>query len=360
MATTRRGKIFYADAAKGYTIKVLIDVLAGSLSRTSIRLKNKGIFIKDADAKKHMLFYISLLREKFRSFRCTKEMMFSLNLKHLQKMVRNVKKKDSMILFIEKSKPDKLGISIRPEGGATRRSSRTETMYITIQKDSNDIVEDFRLPEIHETDEGKEIKVYGHPMVIEAPDFQKIKKFSSIGKEVMVKIQRSNYISFYCDSGEIYSDELSFGEIHDTLNSESETDDSEYDSESESDSSESESDSEEETSRDEEDEDEEEEDESEEDDEYTNDESEDIPGLYQAEFFMSTFSLLVKLPGLCSQMEFYAPRVECYPLKIGMNAGFLGDIKIFIKDIHQIAFEESLPQSNSLNTNNGIRSRSKN
>ena len=230
MATTRRGKLFYADAAKGYTIKVLIDVLAGSLSRTSIRLKNKGIFIKDADAKKHMLFYISLLREKFRSYRCTKEIIFSLNLKHLQKMVRNVKKKDSMILFIEKSRPDKLGISIRPEGGATRRSSRTETMYITIQKDSNEIVEDFRLPEVHQTDDGETIKVYGHPMVIEAPDFQKIKKFSSIGKEVTVKMQRSNYISFYCDSGEIYSDELSFGEIHETLDSESEDEDSDYES----------------------------------------------------------------------------------------------------------------------------------
>jgi len=50
-------------------------------------------------------------------------------------------------------------------------------------------------------------------------------------------------------------------------------------------------------------------------------------------------------------MEFYSPRVECYPLKIGMNAGFLGDIKIFIKDIHQIAFEESLLQNNSININ---------
>nr|QBK85561.1 MAG: proliferating cell nuclear antigen [Marseillevirus LCMAC101] len=349
MATTRRGKIFYADAAKGYTIKVLIDVLAGSLSRTSIRLKNKGIFIKDADAKKHMLFYISLLREKFRSYRCTKEIIFSLNLKHLQKMVRNVKKKDSMILFIEKSRPDKLGISIRPEGGATRRSSRTETMYITIQKDSNDILEDFRLPEVHETDENETIKVYGHPMVIEAPDFQKIKKFSSIGKEVTVKMQRSNYISFYCDSGEIYSDELSFGEIHETLDSESEDEDSDSDYESDDTSADGESEEESATSGSE---DEESEDESE------AEESEDIPGLYQAEFFMSTFSLLVKLPGLCSQMEFYAPRVECYPLKIAMNAGFLGDIKIFIKDIHQIAFEESLPQNNAININNG-RSRSK-
>jgi hypothetical protein len=356
MATTRRGKIFYADAAKGYTIKVLIDVLAGSLSRTSIRLKNKGIFIKDADAKKHMLFYISLLREKFRSFRCTKEIIFSLNLKHLQKMVRNVKKKDSMILFIEKSRPDKLGISIRPEGGVARRSSRTETMYITIQKDSNDIVEDFRLPEVHETDDGDPVKVYGHPMVIEAPDFQKIKKFSSIGKEVMVKMQRSNYISFYCDSGEIYSDELSFGEIHETLDSESETDTSDYDSDSDECQS---AESEEDTATNDGGEDDEDTGASDEDTgtSESDDESEEIPGLYQAEFFMSTFSLLVKLPGLCSQMEFYAPRVECYPLKIGMNAGFLGDIKIFIKDIHQIAFEESLPQNNSININS--RSRSK-
>ena len=310
-STTQKNKLFYCDAAKGYTIKVLIDVLAGSLSRSSFRLEKNGIFIKDADPKKHMLFSINLERERFRSFRCAKEMIFSLNLRHLQKMVRNVKKKDSMILFIDKSNPGKLGISIRPESATSRSSSRIETMYITIQNDSDNTLENFSLPEVYRSEEGEDIKVYGHPMVIEAPDFQKIKKFSSIGKEITVRMQKSNFISFYCDSGEVYSDELSFGYIHD--------DDSEEDSSDESTNDSSNEDSE------------------------SNEDSSEIPNLYQADFYMSSFSLLVKLPGLCSQMKFYAPKIDHFPLKIGMDAGRLGEINIFIKDIQQIAYEDSLP-----------------
>ncbi len=326
------GKLFYAEAAKGYIIKVMLDVLGGAMSRTSFRFTKKGIFNRAADPNKHILFDIVLKRSNFKSYICKRSCTFSLNLNHIQKMVKNVKKKDSVILFIDRKKPDKLGITIRPEGGNPRRAPRKENIYITIQREEH--ADELLLPEVYKENDDL-FQVYRYPMVIDAPDFQKIKKMASVGKVVSVRMQKSNYISFYCDAGEVYSSELEFGEILDNPESDSSSSD-----ESDEEESDEETSSEEESS-DEESSDEEVSESEEESDNESNDE-EDIKGLYKADFHMSMFSLLVKLPGLCSQMQFYSPVIQRYPLKIQVNAGTLGEIKIFIKDTQQIAYEESI------------------
>lgn len=316
-----KGKLFFAEAQKGYTFKVLVDSLAGALSRAVFQLTKTGVFSRNADPNCHILYDFSLYRENFRRYAFTKPVTFSVNVKHLQKMVRNIKKKDSVAIFIDKTNPDRMGLLIRPDSGS-KDSSRSETIYITIQHEN--IPNPLILPEYCENEDGKSKKVYGFPMVIGSQDFQKIKKMSSVGKVIMVRMQKSNYISFYCDAGEIYSNELSFGEVVD--NPDSDSDDSERSESAEEvengkvdDASESgSSDSEEEV------------------------ETDEIKGWYEAEFYMNIFSLLVKLPGLCTQMQFFAPKVERYPLKIMMEAGNLGDIKIFIKDIEQILREESM------------------
>ncbi len=336
-----RGKLFYADAAKGYTIKVMVDVLSGALSRTTISLGTKGISIRKMDTNKHILFDIEMPREKFREYRCRKPMRVSLNLKHLQKMVRNVKKKDSMIIFVDKKRPTKLGLSIRPEGATAQRSTRIETVYIAIQVE-DDPEESADLPDTYTTESGETRSVYGHPMVIGATDFQKIKKMATVGKEIVVKMQKNNYISFYSDT-DIFSSELEFGEVMD--DPESDSDDDELLNESDV------SDEEEyvgsnEASESEEDSGEESDHGSEGD---APDNSDDPEGWYDATFYTSMFSLLVKLPGLCSQMQFYAPKFG-YPLKIKMDAGtgnsILGVIQVYIKDINMINREQSFSQNN--------------
>lgn len=284
--SSRKNKIFYADAAKGYTIKVLFDVLSNPLSRVTLNLTKEGIFIRRMDQAKSILFNASLYMQNFRTYICKEPKRISLNLKHLQSLIKNVKKKDVMIIFMDKSKPGKLGFAIRD---GSKKSTRTETVYFTIQEET--INDD---PNILELEERDEEKVYEFPKVIESSDFQKIKKMSQVGKEITIKMHGSDYISFYCESG-CYSDELEFGEI---------IDDSEEESSEESES------------------------ESEEDE------------MYQADFKANHFSMLVKLPGLCSQMQFYAPKFKGYPLKISMPAGtgqsILGEVQVYIKDVDQI------------------------
>jgi len=336
MGSTSRGKLFYADASKGYTIKVLVDVLSGALSRATFHLGKEGVSIRKMDANTNILFDITLPREKFREYKCKREMDVSLNLKHLQKMIRNVKKKDSMRIFVDPKISDKLGFSIRPESGTSSRgSTRKETVFISVQRE--ELLERLGLPEMCEVEDGKYEPVYGYPMVIGATDFQKVKKMTTIGKEIVIRMQKNNYISFYSDA-DIYSNMLEFGEILDNPESEEEddavgsdedqdeiSDNEEIIGESEG-SSDSESDSEDEELSE------------------SDEEDDSLKGWYEASFYTSIISLLVKLPGLCSQMQFYAPRFG-FPLKIKMDAGTgnstLGTIQVYIKDIARINSQTS-------------------
>jgi hypothetical protein len=78
----------------------------------------------------------------------------------------------------------------------------------------------------------------------------------------------------------------------------------------------------------------------------------EIKGLFEAQYYSSILTKLVKLPGLCTQMQFYAPAVPRFPLRIEVNAGqggfTLGTIQVFVKDINQITYEESLRSEESL------------
>lgn len=336
--SSSKGKIFYADASKGYTVKVLVDILSGALSRATFCLGKSGITVREADANENLLFDGEFFRENFREYKCRKEMHISLNLKHLQKMIRNVKKKDSMVIFIDKDRKTHLGLTIKPES-ESQKSNRSETIFVSIQHEKTP--EQLDLPEKCQTDDGIK-NVYGYPMVIPATDFQKIKKMMSVGREIVVKMQKNNYLSFFSDSG-LFSTDLEFGAILDDPESDSEDDEFVSDGESEI------SDNEEEvhnvvneTHSD-----------TEESEDDTGSDSEvednDKPsGWYEASFYTSMMSLMVKLPGLCSQMQFYAPRFG-YPLKIKMNAGtgnsILGQLQVYIKDITMINSEKNFSRN---------------
>jgi len=123
---------FLADASKGHVIKTNIDSLAGYISKCHFSITPKGMFIRDADQNNVIMFDISLNREKFRSFKCKKPIEFSVHMKQFQILVKTVKKKDSLVLYIEKDKPDKLWVEIKPEG--PKKTERVETNFICIQR----------------------------------------------------------------------------------------------------------------------------------------------------------------------------------------------------------------------------------
>lgn len=332
------GDVFNTEITKGYILKVIVEILCGgSLQRVFFILDKSGISVRQADQCKTILYDINLPRKNMKSYTCKKPMVVSINLKHLQVVLKNIKKKDSINMHINSKKPGKFFISVKPEG--SKDVSRVETSAVVYQEEKD--YELLSLP-----------KGYKHPMVISSSDFQKVKRLTTIGKTIIISIQRSNYLSFKCDAGSgVYESELEFGKKKKTLD-----DTDSYESE-DSDSSREGS-----ASDDEDEIDEDEESDGDEDDESEEGEADmdgsletsltDDTGTFSSSYHSSILTKLVKLPGMCTQMQFYAPHVPQYPLKIESVAGqggyILGTIQIFIKDIGQINYEATMVEDNEI------------
>lgn len=325
-----KNKIFYAEATKGYIVKVIIDTLCGGgISRGIFVIEKSGIILRQSDQASTILYDVNLPCTHLKNYKCVKPMVISVNLKHMQGLLKTIKKKDCVTMHIDAKQLGKLYITIRPEGA--REVTRFEKKGIAYQ-----IVEGYVLTTL--PDGG-----YQFPMVISASDFQKIKQLTTISKKIAITIQKSNYLSFKCDAGAVMDSELGFGQFQDEDENVDECDICENDKE----------------------------DcwcECEECGEYLCDcwceckecgeylcdcqcHVEDEPTeTFSAEYHSNILNKLVKLPGLCAQMQFYAPRIDRYPLMIEVNAGqggyTLGKIQVYIKDVDQINYEASLQNEN--------------
>ena len=327
---------FYAKISKGYIPKVAFDAMATNIQHIPIKLSKRGMFIRVADREEvvsaRSMWDISWERKKFSEYKCEKTKTISVNVKHMQKMLKNVKKKDSLTFFISKIDPDRLAILIQPSGVQNSgTSARAETVFLSI-KQVDVVVPD--LPNTYINDNGDKENAYGNPMVIDSSNFQKIKKMTSVCKTTInVKIQKNNYISFCVGDDNVMGSHLVFGELSYTpekdyisneTTEESENEESEKDGSEKDDNSEEQDDSEEEESNEE------------------SSTGKEYPCIYNKNFDVSLFTPLVKLPGLCSHMEFYAPKVANFPLKVNMaSTSGLGDVTIYLKDREYIEMVEA-------------------
>lgn len=334
--------VFYAKISKGYIPKVTFDAMATNLQHIPIKLSKKGMFIRVADREEvvnaRSMWDIFWERKKFSEYICTKTKTISLNVKHMQKMLKNVKKKDSLTFYITKTEPNKLYLLIQPSGAQNHgASARAETVFLSI-KQVNVVVPD--LPDKYVNKNGDTENAYGNPMVIESANFQKIKKMTSVCKTtIKVKIQRNNYISFCVGDDSVMGSHLEFGEL-------TYTPEEDYQSEEEGSEDEEGSLEQEENDSEQQESSEDSEDSDDEDDE-EDDEEKEYPYIYEKDFDVSLFTPLVKLPGLCTNMEFYAPKVANFPLKVNMTTtSGLNDVTIYLKDREYIEMvEEQLKKS---------------
>jgi hypothetical protein len=111
-------------------------------------------------------------------------------------MVKSVKKKDSLELFIDDKSPNDLAIKVIP-----KENNRITISYIKIQNVQN-----------------LEIDIptgYGKPIIVNSSDYQKlVKEMSNIGN--VMKVISSNYnIEFSCNAGGILKRTVKFGEDDD-------------------------------------------------------------------------------------------------------------------------------------------------
>nr|QBK86788.1 MAG: proliferating cell nuclear antigen [Marseillevirus LCMAC103] len=336
-----QGCLFFAEIKRGYVIKTLTDVLAGSFNRVTFSVTEDGIFLRECDKDKSILFDVKLYREKFMKFKCDVPLVFSINVKHVQRLIRSLKKKDSLILRIAhgaKNAPaDTLGITIRPTSTNKSEGVRIETSNVK-----------FQIEECRPTIGIPKAKFYRYPYVIDAADFQKVKRIAALDKKIKIAIQGDNYLSFSCDR-DCYATGLIFGEPRavpasvDADAEESAAEESDVDSDSSQEEpapfGSSREDFNEAARAEDSDGGSSSDDDSDDDGKGGDGRYHGDGGYYEQTFHSSLFNHLVKLPGLCSQMQFYEP-TDGYPLRIKMEAGRLGDVEVYIKDIRLLVQDQ--------------------
>jgi proliferating cell nuclear antigen PCNA len=264
-----RAYTFKAKTVEAYTVKSLAEVLQNILTDVCFTFDKDGIKLLTVDNKRPSHLLVSLLMdgEAFDEYYCPKTLNVGINLQHLYRLLKSIKKKDKIELFIEKNNPAVLGIrTIQADSGQPVGSS------IKIQK----------LSQIDTmiSDE------YDHPIHIPTSTYQKMcKDIQSMSSKIDV-YSKGTYLKFSCNVEGMYEREVPFGDF---------------------------------------------------DEESLDDE-------YSDTFYTKSLSQLIKVSGLNSRMQVYTPPANStmdLPLKISINTGQLGTLKIYIKSVEQIDVELS-------------------
>lgn len=197
--------IFKAKTTEGYTIKILAELLQHNIKTACFEIDDNGIKLKMMDSHRRILMDLYLLAENFKiyKFKSDCKLYLGINLNHFHKMLKSIKKKDSLILFIDENKRNDLGIKVLP-----KENNRITTSYIKIQNIQN---LDIELP-----------IGYTKPIIVPSNEYQKMcKDMNNIGTNVQIT-SKEYCIKFLCNADSVYSREVVFGETGDDEDSEEE------------------------------------------------------------------------------------------------------------------------------------------
>lgn len=191
--------IFKVKTTEGYAIKALVEILQSNLKSFSLEVSNEGIKILRADDNMTILVHLFLQADNFvsYSFRSSQPLHLGINPTFLHKMVKTIKKKESVELYITTAEPTKLYIQVyNAKGGKGTESNIVVQNSLPIQ----------------------EVEVptgYRRPITVVSSEFQKmLKGLASIGTQICVKAN-NGVVTFSSDSGNVMGRSISFGEEND-------------------------------------------------------------------------------------------------------------------------------------------------
>jgi len=195
MSSDQKEEIKYRFRAKtkendAFVIKILGELLSNVVTWAPFTVNENGIFLNKKDLRNEQLVEISLDRGNFHVFKCSEPIHFLVYSGTFYKMLKAIKKKDTITMFITEDEPLKLGITVE--------QTAEKNKVTTFIKISYNRPEDIQL--------GLPIK-YNNPLIISSKEFQKMKNLHSISKEIKLSCNKSQ-LRFFCDGGEIYSREL--------------------------------------------------------------------------------------------------------------------------------------------------------
>ena len=190
---------FFCKTTEGYIIKTLAELLQNNIKNGCFILSKKGIILRMTDSNKKILIDIDMQADNFvqYKYKLNNPTSIGLNFSHFYKMVKNIKKKDSVVLFIDEEKETELGIRVIP-----KEKNRVTTSYVKIQNLQS---LDIELPE-----------GYSNSIIIPSNEYIKmIKDLNNIGGHNISISSSNNLIRFACNSNGVYSRDIIFGDNDD-------------------------------------------------------------------------------------------------------------------------------------------------
>jgi proliferating cell nuclear antigen PCNA len=187
--------IFKAKTREGYAIKILAEILQNNIKSACFEVDQSGITLRMTDSHKTILIDLVLDSDNFVSykFRTDTKLFLGINLMHFHKMLKSIKKRDSIEFFIDDKEMTDLGIKVIPKD-----NSRVTTSFVKIQCTQN---LDIDLP-----------VGYGKPIIVPSNEFQKMcKGMTHISKTINISSDGS-VIRFACDAGGVMKRHTEFGE----------------------------------------------------------------------------------------------------------------------------------------------------
>jgi proliferating cell nuclear antigen len=195
--------LFKAKTNEGYIIKIMAELLQNNVRIACLKLQRDGISIRMMDSNRFVLLDLDMKNTNFNVYELSEDLTESsneinigVNLGHLYKMLKSIKKKDALMLSIDKNDMDNLILTIFP-----KESKRVIRSVIRIQP-----VQHICIP----LPDG-----YKHPVIISSNDYQQtVKDMSSIGDCVIVAMKKYS-LTLSCSAQGIYSKDVLFGEEED-------------------------------------------------------------------------------------------------------------------------------------------------
>jgi len=186
--------IFTAKTKNAYNIKILAELLSNNIKVGHFVITEESISLCMMDTHRKILISVKLLAENFSLYRLkTDKLYIGINLNHFHKMLKSIKKKDTLELTIDTDIANKLAIKVFP-----KENDRITTSYITIQS-VQEI--DIEMPPVDKK-----------PIIISSPEFQKmVKDMNNIGKVINIKAKKFN-IQFSCETEGVLARKVDFGE----------------------------------------------------------------------------------------------------------------------------------------------------
>ena len=187
--------IFQARISEGYILKILGELLQNNIKTAYFKVDENGIGLCMMDSNRTILIDLLLEANNFSiyKFKGSETIFLGINLSHFHKMLKSIKKKDLVELFINNDSPTDLGIKVIP-----KETNLITNSFVKIQGIQNLKI---RVPE-----------GYGKPIIVSSGEFQKMcKGMTHIGNSVTISAKKYQ-LRFACDAGGVMKRVTDFGE----------------------------------------------------------------------------------------------------------------------------------------------------